>query len=99
MSGWPKHLAAAGIVACIPVGLCVLMALQNGTHAHYCPAASAWGPMRCLPTFEGIRAALYVWGLFLPLAWLLVLPFNALLKRRPHALTSFVGCSGAAPVY
>lgn len=82
MSGWLKLLAAAAIVAGIPVGVCVLMALQNGTHAHYCPAASAWGPMPCLPTMKGILAALCVWGISLPLAWLLVLPFKALLERR-----------------
>ena len=57
-------LAISLLLSALLVGFVASLALQNGTHAVYCPAASAVWIFPCLPTFSAIKLALLLTGMF-----------------------------------
>lgn len=69
---WLKQLIVAALIASFPLANFVEILFQNGTHARFCPAASAWWLFRCLPTFEATAFLLLAWSVLTLFVWLFV---------------------------
>jgi hypothetical protein len=78
-----RPLRVAAVLSLVPgaivVGFLAYMLLRNGTHASYCPAASAFWIFRCLPTPEALLFAaigiVMIWVVAFPLIWIVVRGF------------------------